>query len=131
MKFRVMIGWSSALWLSAVLAQGQETNEVQQLRRQLQEIQKRLDALERQQSLPAMAPPPGAPAEPATRPTESWTPTQPMRIGNAQNYINLSFDALMAAGWSTAEDVESLQTGGHDPKERGFTLQNLETVFEG
>ncbi|HTD88094.1 MAG TPA: hypothetical protein VK850_16085 [Candidatus Binatia bacterium] len=131
MKFRVMIGWSSALWLSAILAQGQETNELQQLRRQLQEIQKRLDALERQQSLPAMAPPPGAPAEPATRPTESWTPTQPMRIGNAQNYINLSFDALMAAGWSTAEDVESLQTGGHDPKERGFTLQNLETVFEG
>ena len=131
MKFRMMIGWSSALWLSAALAHSQETNEVQQLRKQLQEIQKRLDALERQQSAPTTPPPEVAQPERAATPSEAWSPTQPMRLGNAQNYINLSLDALMAAGWSTAEDVENLQTGGHDPKERGFTLQNLETVFDG
>src|SRR5438874_7675653 len=60
-----------------------------------------------------------------------WTPTSPMRIGSAQNYINLSFDALVAAGASTANDIDKLQLGGHDPKERGFTIQNLETVFDG
>ncbi|HKQ39929.1 MAG TPA: hypothetical protein VJ063_17760 [Verrucomicrobiae bacterium] len=126
MKFRVMIGWSSALYLSAALAQCQETNEIQQLRRQLQEVQKRLDALERQQSAPVVTPP-----ERASTGPPGWSPTQPMRVGNAQNFINLSLDALMAAGWSTAEDVENLQTGGHDPKQRGFTLQNLEAVFDG
>jgi len=129
MKFRMMAGWS-ALWLSAMLAQGQETNEVQQLRKQLQEIQKRLDALERQQQQQQQPAAPPVQERPALT-NEGWSPTQPIRIGNAQNYINLSFDALFAAGWSTADDVESLQTGGHDPKERGFTVQNLETVFEG
>ena len=54
-----------------------------------------------------------------------------MRFGSAQNYINLSFDALVAAGTSTAKDIESLQLGGHDPKQRGFTVQNLEMVFDG
>jgi len=61
-----------------------------------------------------------------------WSPSDPLRlIGSAQNYINLSFDALLAAGSSTAQDIEALQPGGHDPKQRGFTVQNLETVFEG
>ena len=48
-----------------------------------------------------------------------------------QNYINLSFDALVAGGASTANDMEKLQLGGHDPQQRGFTVQNLETVFDG
>jgi hypothetical protein len=76
----------------------------------------------------------GAPASPAAavRPeVKPWSPADPIRIGGAQNYLNLSFDALVAAGWSTAEDVESLQLGGHDPKQRGFTVQNLETTFDG
>src|SRR6185295_4194059 len=60
-----------------------------------------------------------------------WSPTQPIRVGSAQNYLNLSFDALVAAGASTANDIEKLQFGGHDPKQRGFTVQNLETVFDG
>jgi hypothetical protein len=60
-----------------------------------------------------------------------WSPTDPIRFGGAQNYINLSFDALVAAGGSTANDIEDLELGGHDPKERGFTVQNLETILEG
>lgn len=63
--------------------------------------------------------------------TPGTAPNQPLRLGSAQNYLNLSLDALFAAGWTTAEDVESLETGGHDPNQRGFTLQNLEAVFEG
>jgi hypothetical protein len=34
-------------------------------------------------------------------------------------------------GTSTAKEIEGLETGGHDPKQRGFTVENLETTFEG
>jgi hypothetical protein len=48
-----------------------------------------------------------------------------------KNYLNISLDALIAAGASTEPDVTELETGGHDPVQRGFTLQNLELVFDG
>ncbi len=48
-----------------------------------------------------------------------------------KNFLNLSLDGLLAVGTSTARDVQALQTGGHDPDQRGFTVQNVETVFEG
>lgn len=48
-----------------------------------------------------------------------------------KSYLNLSLDGLVAAGASTEPDVEGLQLGGHDPAQRGFTLQNLEVVFDG
>lgn len=52
--------------------------------------------------------------------------------GNAsKNYVNLSLDALFAAGASTEPDVAGLQTGGHDPAQRGFTVQNVELVLDG
>src|ERR1051325_7902686 len=70
-------------------------------------------------------------SNPATS-SNSWTPTSPIRVGGAgQNYINLSFDALFAAGTSPARDIERLQPGAHDPNQRGFTVQNLEPTFEG
>jgi len=48
-----------------------------------------------------------------------------------KNYFNLSLDGLLVVGASTEPDVAGLQTGGHDPAQRGFTVQNVETVFEG
>jgi len=51
--------------------------------------------------------------------------------GNVSSYVNLSFDALFAAGGSTSQDIESLQFGGHDPKQNGFTVQNLELTLDG
>jgi hypothetical protein len=51
--------------------------------------------------------------------------------GGGKNFLNLSLDGLIAAGTSTTRDVASLQTGGHDPIQRGFTVQNVETVFDG
>src|SRR5262245_61141058 len=132
MKFQLLIG--TALCLAVASAQCQDANEVQELKKQLQELQKRIEQLERQQQQKEQPPPPAAP--PAQTPetaslTNRWSPEQPMRIGSAQNYINLSFDALFAAGWSSAEDVEALEPGAHDPKQRGFTAQDLETVFDG
>lgn len=68
-----------------------------------------------------------------TRPeTEKWTPSQPITLLSAgKSYMNISFDGLFSAAGSTAEDLENLETGGHDPNQRGFTVQNLETTFDG
>jgi hypothetical protein len=48
-----------------------------------------------------------------------------------KNFLNLSLDGLIAAGGSTSTDIANLQPGGHDPSQRGFTVQNLEAVFDG
>lgn len=71
-------------------------------------------------------------AQPVPPGTGQWSPTQPitlMRMG--QNYMNISFDGLFSAAASTAEDLEEIETGAHDPMQRGFTVQNLEVAFEG
>jgi hypothetical protein len=131
----------------------QEASEAELIRKQLKEaneafqkamenyravtesLNKRLEAIEKQTGT---APPATAETRPPPKPPTAvaegkpWSPGDPIRLmGNAQHFINLSFDGLFAAGYSTAEDVESLQIGGHDPKQRGFTVQNLETTFDG
>src|SRR5688572_30808974 len=47
--------------------------------------------------------------------------------------VDLSLDVLAAAGASTERDevLEVLQGGGHDPRQRGFTLQNVELSLTG
>src|SRR5258705_12281212 len=104
-------------------------------------MQEQMDDLKKQlEAVKTNAPPPAVVQQPIVTPTAAlpapnlakpWSPAEPIRFGSAQNYINLSFDALVAAGTSTANDIEKLQLGGHDPKQRGFTVQNLETVFDG
>jgi hypothetical protein len=74
-----------------------------------------------------------APAREAQLGTTGWSPAQPITVARAGSaYMNVSFDALVAAGGSTASDIDGgTQLGGHDPKQRGFTVQNLETTFDG
>jgi hypothetical protein len=138
---------------------GQETNEVEQLKRQFQELkenferitseqrrviealQDRVEKLQTQNAsnmgamVTAPAPAPLLPgsdriaggAQPALR-----SPADPVRIFSAGgSYMNVSLDALFSAGGTTADDVESLQLGGHDPSQNGFTVQNVELVFDG
>ncbi len=59
---------------------------------------------------------------------EAGRPAQP---GASPRLVDLSFDGLFAAGASTAkdEDLSSLQGGAHDPRQRGFTVQNLEMTL--
>ncbi|MCB9772671.1 MAG: hypothetical protein H6754_09010 [Candidatus Omnitrophica bacterium] len=47
--------------------------------------------------------------------------------------MDISFDSLFTAGGSTANDsgIDLLQAGAHDPKKRGFTVQNLEFSMQG
>lgn len=64
--------------------------------------------------------------------TGQWSPAQPLTLwSTGKSYMNISFDALFAGAGSTAKDLENIETGGHDPSQRGFTVQNLETVFDG
>ena len=49
--------------------------------------------------------------------------------GATLRLIDISLDALIAGGSSTATDNQlqnGLQGGGHDPRKRGFTVQNVE-----
>ncbi len=67
--------------------------------------------------------PPSPPASPA--------PITVASGGAGKNYLNISVDGLVVVGGSTEPDVAGLEVGGHDPAQRGFTLQNLELVFDG
>ncbi|MDR4507757.1 MAG: hypothetical protein MRJ65_05890 [Candidatus Brocadiaceae bacterium] len=63
---------------------------------------------------------------------DTRSPTAPLTLwSSGKNYMNISFDGLFSVGASTDDDVDSLFGGGHDPNQRGFTLQQLETTFEG
>jgi hypothetical protein len=160
MKLKNLLGWSSALCLSASVVQAQETSDVEKLNKQLKQLketfekqhretkenferllheqQAQINALRKQLDAqsngpPALAQPVAAASAVApTLPAKAWSPSDPIRVaGSGQNYITLSVDGLFVAGTSTANDIESLQLGGHDPKQRGFTVQNLETTLEG
>jgi hypothetical protein len=126
------------------------TDDIEALKRELRELRQRTEQLEQklqslsqtsatitntagtniaataQQALPQTS------GERTSLPGTRWSPTDPLRaLGSGGNYINISFDALAAVGSSTANNVEDLQIGGHDPNQRGFTLQNVEMVLDG
>src|SRR5687768_5338917 len=156
MKIKFLVG---LVCLSVAVASAQES-ELEAVKRQLKEatelfqktmeqqrqviesLSKKVNALETRQAAATNGPVMGqvvqttatnVPSADGTAPAKrAWSPSDPIRLfGSGQNYINLSFDGLFAAGTSTAKDIEALQPGGHDPNQRGFTVQNLETVFEG
>lgn len=157
MNLRSAFELMSILCFGAVPVAAQPANEAQELKQQLQQLheafrkmqqeqalqiealQKRIDSLQRSQASPSNAVPRAAGPDPSQTPRsadealkEPWSPSAPITLfGNQRNYLNLSLDGLFAAGTSTANDIDQLQLGGHDPGQRGFTLQNLETVFEG
>jgi hypothetical protein len=53
--------------------------------------------------------------------------------GATMRLIDLSFDGIFAAGTSTATDsqLQFLEGGDHDPRRRGFSVQNVELSFSG
>jgi hypothetical protein len=157
----------SAIVLGASSLPAQETNQIDGLKRQLQQMQenfervqreqrqqiegltKKLDELTKQQSAEAekkkleqeMAAElqkgaPGAPTNATAPPSltaPAWSPAQPLTIARAGSaYMNLSFDALMDFGSSSASDPSAmLELGDHDPITRGFSLRNAEIALDG
>jgi hypothetical protein len=157
------------------MVQAQETNDVEQLRNQLREMQENFRKIQQQQQqqieelsrkLESLSKNPATtnPAAVAQSPEQSdlekqlaaelaanadtnappknpsaeiqknsWSPSQPMTIARAGSaYMNVSFDSILDAGWSTAHDPsEFLQLGDHDPLKRGFTVPNAEIALDG
>ncbi len=112
--------------------------ELRELRQRGDQLERKIEQLDRSQQPKASTNSPAItrldPAATSAVPEfpKPWRAADPIKlVGSAQNYMNLSFDGLVAAGTSTAKDIERLQLGGHDPKQRGFTVQSLETVFDG
>lgn len=128
---------------AAVCAQDAET--VDALKKELRDLRQRTEQLEEKLKRFEAAPP--APSATSTNlpvpvskdiantaaPT-TWSPSDRMTLLRSGNsFLDLSLDGLFAVGGSTASDdeIESLQLGGHDPKQRGFTVQNIEATFSG
>ncbi|MGA1236024.1 MAG: TonB-dependent receptor [Limisphaerales bacterium] len=73
-----------------------------------------------------------SPAPNTTLTPPPWNPASPIRIGQNNAYLDLGLVGTMAAGGSTASDIEGgTQAGGHDPYQRGFNLQGLELNLRG
>jgi hypothetical protein len=156
MRAATIQGWMAALCLSVLGASAQSNDPIEQIKKQLQEVQdsfrkaeaehqKQIDLLKRQleelqrKQTNAPAPPETAAvpvppaAAPAALPQPAWSPSQPIPLGRAGSaYMNVSFDALADVGWSTASDPSAqLQLGDHDPIQRGFSLRNAEITLDG
>ena len=139
MKPDSVLGLSTALCLGAMPLAAQETNQVEQLKKQLQQwkdnyeksqqeqreqidaLRKQIDALEQSRAAPPVVE------------SKAWSPSQPITLGRSGSaYMNVSFDAVMDVGGSTARDPSAqLQLGDHDPIQRGFSLRNAEIALDG
>ncbi len=114
---------------AAAQAQGSDAaaaSDVESLKSALAAAEARIAALEKR--LDELA----AKSEPAPPPAPAPMPA-PAPPGGGLKLLDLSFDGLFAAAASDATEPElrQLEAGGHDPKNRGFTLQNFEMTVGG
>jgi hypothetical protein len=80
-------------------------------------------------SVPAPAPPPETPPPPPApaQKTRAWRPSDPLRLGSSRAYLDLGLVGTFAVGGSSTSDIEGgVESGGHDPYQRGFNIQSVE-----
>src|SRR6266700_2411492 len=139
MKLEKVFGLSSVLCLSAMPLAAQDTNQVEQLKKQLQQLKENYEKSQQQQrdEIDALKKQIDALGQshisaPVVE-SKGWSPSQPITVGRGGSaYMNVSFDALMDVGGSTARDPSAqLQLGDHDPIQRGFSLRNAEIALDG
>ena len=61
-------------------------------------------------------------------------PADPIRVSKGNAYADIGLVGTFAAGGSTASDIEGpggIEPGGHDPNQRGFTVQGVEMNIQG
>ena len=141
MRLVLVVG---AFGLFAGNLRAQEASELEQLkkemremRKQMQQLEQKIETLERKPQ--AAAPPvasvvtqPAPETAPAAPAKKSWSPADPIRVGKGGTYADLGLVATFAAGGSTANDIEGgTELGGHDPNQRGFTVQGVELNLQG
>lgn len=132
-----------------------EGDEIRELRKDVEELlrvnrqqQKQIERLQRRlEAMEGASTPEPAPASALDRAVEELETAEPERADTAPppaiasrrvggvdlRLIDISLDLLVAAGGSSlgGEELRRLQGGGHDPRKRGFTLQNLELSLMG
>ena len=110
----------------------EQQTEIEGLKKQIAALQPGASNSAAVAALPT-APPTGPMASaPAEVVTKAWSPADPIRIGKGGTYADLGLVATFAAGGSTANDIEGgTQLGGHDPNQRGFTVQGVELNLQG
>lgn len=100
-----------------------------------QEVRAARDEARRGQAAALEQPFPSLPAvSAAAEDAESMSGIASGRVGRVDlQLLDVSLDTLFASGWSTASDdqLEFLQGGEHDPRQRGFTLQQVELGMQG
>ena len=116
--------------------QEQQRLQIEALSRQIEEMQPKaapdpvLQDLERQLAEELAAQPGDATGGSPPVAGVAAAPQPMLSAGSA--YLNVGFDLITVAGWSTDSDVSSsLNLGGHDPIQRGFSLRNAELTLEG
>lgn len=73
--------------------------------------------------------PGGAPLTPG--PSSLTAPISLIGGGGSKSFVNLSFDGQFSAAASTAQDLDRIEVGDHDPQHRGFNARNLEIALDG
>jgi hypothetical protein len=105
MKFGIAL---ATLCLAGSFASAQETNTVEELKRTIDGLNRRVEALEQEKS------------------------KSPLSLRSGKVAMDLGLIGTFAAGTSSARDIEGgTQLGGHDPNQRGFTVQGVEATFAG
>lgn len=125
------------LLLTPVQAQATSQAEFDELKRKNAELEKRLDKLERHAEEGEVDKEAEHPEEASENGEGAHDPKGRdlfrHDFGEAAARVNLHLVGLFAAGYSSVKDrfTEGLQAGNHDPKRRGFNLQQIEVGFEG
>jgi hypothetical protein len=143
----LMIG-TGVTWAQATNPELEALKQVvEELRQSDAEKQKKLEELQRQieamrSQLPA-AEKPAAPESALEKAVQEIEPQAPAlvstellsrQVGATRfRLIDVSLDALFAAGSSTEREaaIQRLEGGDHDPRKRGFTVQQAELSFTG
>jgi hypothetical protein len=135
----------------ALQLRAQETNSIVQLQQRLDAMQANfertiavqraeIDSLKQEVAAIHAAPPrpllaetsaTGSAPPPLVIESKPWSPGDSIRVGKGGTYADLSLVGTFAVGGSTASDINSLQLGGHDPHQRGFTVQGAELALQG
>ncbi len=73
----------------------------------------------------------GAPVTPTAGAASLTFPMTLLGGGGSKSFVNLSFDGQFSAAASTAQDLDRIEVGDHDPQHRGFNARNLEIALDG
>lgn len=135
-------------WIPAMGQERESAREIEELRKQVEDLKRsnrdfehKLQALEdrlkktsttavpTQQTSEAEAEADKLLGEPTATPLLSYQ----ISPNTSVQLVDLSLDVMTVGGMSTVEDkeIQMLQAGGHDPKRRGFTLQQVELSAQG